>query len=95
MKEVTNQTRRPQTLSDGTILAAAGTLGATKSVAAVSEGDEKRLVRSGAISVRDKPGALKPAQSPTSKVQRPEAPAAASAAAAVSAQPQAEGDSKK
>ncbi|HEY6232806.1 MAG TPA: hypothetical protein VIW64_16195 [Pyrinomonadaceae bacterium] len=94
MKEVTNNTRRVQTLSDGTILAASGTAGATKSIAALSDGDQKRLVNSGAISVRDK-SPLKAVQSPKPKVQSPEAPASPAAAQAANAQPQAEGDSKK
>ncbi len=54
MKEVTNLHTQPLELEDGTILAAAGTEGATKTVKALGERDEKRLVRRGFIFVRDK-----------------------------------------
>ena len=54
MKEVTNQRMQPVILDDGTMLAAAGTDGSTKTVASLSARDEKRLVRRQMISVVDK-----------------------------------------
>lgn len=46
---VTNLTSRPQVLDDGTILAAAGTDGASKDVAELSDRDRKRLVDRGEV----------------------------------------------
>jgi hypothetical protein len=82
MTEVTNQTRRPQTLSDGTILAAAGTNGSTKTVNAISDADQKRLGGRGWISVSEKRRPLSAVQRSTPKAQSPEAAAPTSAAAA-------------
>lgn len=53
MKEVQNLHTQPVTLSDGTVLAAAGTRGSTKSVEGLSPSDEKRLVRRSLIIVRE------------------------------------------
>ncbi|HKO43334.1 MAG TPA: hypothetical protein VJU84_08590 [Pyrinomonadaceae bacterium] len=54
MREVTNLRTQPITLEDGTILAAAGSAGSTKPVGALSDRDERRLVRRRMISVVDK-----------------------------------------
>jgi len=50
---VKNLYAQPLTLSDGTVLSAAGTEGSAKTVAALDERDIKRLVRRELISVRD------------------------------------------
>lgn len=64
MKQVTNLHTQPLALEDGTILAAAGTDGATKTVDSLGEADV-RLVDRDLISVRDQglkavPAAAKP-----------------------------------
>lgn len=51
MKELTNHTTRALPLSDGTILAAAGTAGSVKQVDSLSDDDARRL--DGHIFVRD------------------------------------------
>ncbi len=43
MKQLTNLTKRPVVLADGTILAAAGTSGASKPVEVLSDTDVRRL----------------------------------------------------
>lgn len=52
MKIVTNNHTQPLVLEDGTVLAAAGTLGSVKEVAGLGASDE-RLISGGLISIRD------------------------------------------
>ena len=56
MVRVTNLTSRPQVLSDGTVLAAAGTDGASKVVSEFSDRDRKRLVPRGYVHVAEEQG---------------------------------------
>jgi hypothetical protein len=60
---LTNLTTRPVVLSDGTVLAAAGTDGASKEVKELSDRDRARLVHRGAVHVTDE------SQVPSSKSQ--------------------------
>jgi len=56
MKRLVNNTRQPQMLESGISLAASGTEGSERLVESISEGDERRLVRRGRISVYDAEG---------------------------------------
>jgi hypothetical protein len=51
MKRIINNTMQPQMLEDGTSLAASGTEGSERLVESISVRDEKRLARSGKVSV--------------------------------------------
>jgi hypothetical protein len=53
MMRVTNLMTRSLTLSDGTILAAAGTKGASKPVEVISDADRQRLAGRGYISISE------------------------------------------
>lgn len=68
MKEVTNLHTQPLALEDGTVLAAAGTDGATKAVDSVSETDA-RLVDRNLIIVRDKTTADRRPQTAEPKIE--------------------------
>ena len=70
MKEIVNQTSRPVTLEDGTILAAAGTEGSVKRVEFLSEADARRLSES--VFVRDVGEAAEPGKKPAKAGTQPE-----------------------
>ena len=69
MTQVTNLHSQPITLSGGTVLAAAGTDGSTKSVTELSDGDKKGLLRRELISVREQEP--KTSQSPKARAPEP------------------------
>jgi hypothetical protein len=76
MKEVRNLHTQPLDLEDGTILAAAGTEGSTKTVDSLSERDE-RLVRLNLISVRNQVLKAVPPQTPQKPAEEADALSAA------------------
>ena len=88
MKQITNLTTRPVVLSDGTILAAAGTKGAAKQTEKLSDADARRL--SGSIHVIDvvDESAPKPAAGAAGRT-------AARTSRSEASGPEGEGESKK